>query len=51
MSGSVCNCATCVLAEQIAAQIECRRQDPVFMARLKARVENDRQLLAKLGRS
>ena len=35
----------------VEAHIERRRQDPEFMARLKARIDQDQRLLAKLAKN
>lgn len=40
-----------IIRTAVEAHIERRRQDPEFMARLKARIDQDRRLLAKLGKN
>lgn len=40
-----------IIRTAVEAHIERRRQDPEFMARLKARIDQDQRLLGKLGKS
>ena len=40
-----------VIRAAVGAHIERRRQDPEFMARLKARIDQDQRLLKKLGKN
>lgn len=40
-----------IIRTAVEAHIERRRQDPEFMARLHARIEQDRRLLDKLGKN
>ena len=40
-----------IIRTAVEAHIERRRQDPEFMARLKARIDQDQRLLAKLGKN
>lgn len=40
-----------IIRSAVDAHIERRRQDPEFMARLKARIDQDQRLLTKLGKN
>ena len=40
-----------IIRTAVEAHIERRRQDPEFMARLQARIDQDRRLLGKLGKN
>ena len=40
-----------IIRTAVEAHIERRRQDPEFMARLKARINQDQRLLGKLGKN
>lgn len=40
-----------IIRTAVEAHIERRRQDPEFMSRLKARIDQDQRLLGKLGKN